>query len=89
MKTYVFPVELEEDEDGRWSATIEVLAGCSAWGYTREEALNALREAAQSYLEVLREDGRPLPKEAEQQARVIPAPAVAVTLCFPVACEAQ
>ena len=58
MKTYVFPAELEEDEDGRWSATIKVLPGCSAWGYTREEALNALREATQSYLEVLREDIR-------------------------------
>lgn len=80
MKTYVFPAELEEDEDGRWSATIEVLPGCSAWGYTREEALNALREAAQSYVEVLREDGRLLPEKAEQQARIIPAPAVAVTL---------
>lgn len=76
----MFPAELEEDEDGRRSATIEVLPGCSAWGYTSEEALNALRESAQSYLEVLREDGRSLPKEAEEQARVIPAPAVAVTL---------
>ena len=24
MKTYVFPIELEEEEDGRWSATVPV-----------------------------------------------------------------
>lgn len=80
MKTYVFRVEMEQDEDGRWSAWIETLPGCAAWGYTREEALANLREAAQAYLEVLFQDGRPLPKEAEETTEVIPAAAVAVTL---------
>jgi predicted RNase H-like HicB family nuclease len=52
MKTYIFEVELEQDDDGRWSATIPALVGCSTWGYTKEEALQALREAAKAYLEV-------------------------------------
>ena len=38
------------------------LPGCAAWGSTREEALEALQEGAQAYLEVLFEDGRPLAK---------------------------
>jgi len=80
MKTYVFRVQLEEEEDGRWSVWIDALPGCAAWGYTREEALEAIQDAAQAYLEVLFEDGRPLPKEAEETVEVIPAPAVAVTL---------
>jgi predicted RNase H-like HicB family nuclease len=80
VKTYVLKVELEQDEDGRWSAGIPALPGCAVWGYTKEEALNSLREAAQAYLEVLFEDGRPLPEEAEETTEVIDAPAVAVIL---------
>ena len=80
MKTYIFKVEFEQDEDGRWSADIPTLPGCATWGFTKEEALEALKEAAQAYLEVLFEDGRPLPKEAEESTQVIDAPAVAVTI---------
>ncbi|HEU0022843.1 MAG TPA: type II toxin-antitoxin system HicB family antitoxin, partial [Dehalococcoidia bacterium] len=58
LKTYIFKVEFEQDDDGRWSADIPTLPGCATWGYTKEEALEALHEAAQAYLEVLFEDGR-------------------------------
>jgi len=80
MKTYLFRVDLMEEEDGRWSATIPTLPGCATWGYTKEEALDSLREAAQAYMEVLVEEGRPLPKEPEESVEIIPSPAVAVTL---------
>lgn len=81
MKTYIFKVEVEQEEDGRWSAEIPTLPGCAAWGYTREEALEALQEGAQAYLEVLFEDGRSLPKEAEAEVIVIPdSEVVTVTL---------
>ena len=79
VKTYVFKIEVEQDEDGRWGAEIPTLPGCAAWGYTREEALEALKDGAQAYLEVLFEDGRSLPKEAE--AIIIPdSEVVTVTL---------
>ncbi len=71
MKTYIFSVEVEQDEDGRWSAEIPVLPGCAAWGYSKAEALEALQEGAQAYLEVMLEHNDPLPKEAEE-ARVVP-----------------
>ena len=80
MKTYVFPVELEQDEDGRWSAVVPSLPGCATWGLTSEEAIESIREAVQAYLSVLAEDGRPLPGEGQDAIQVIPAPAVAVTL---------
>ncbi len=80
VKTYVFRVEVEQEEDGRWSAEIPALPGCATWGYTKEEALEALQEGAQAYLEVLFEDGRPLPKEAEESTQVIDDLAVAITL---------
>ena len=37
MKSYVFQVELAHEDDGRWSTWIDVLPGCAAWGYTKEE----------------------------------------------------
>lgn len=80
MKTYIFPVELQQDEDGRWSAVVPALPGCATWGLTAEEAVESLREAAQAYIAVLAEDGRPLPAEAAQTMQIISAPAVAVTL---------
>ena len=50
MKTYVFQAELEQDEeDGRWSARVKSLPGCGVWGYTREEALQALQPAAKMF----------------------------------------
>ncbi len=78
MKTYVFRVELEQEEDGRWSAVVPVLPGCATWGYTKDEAFKSIQEAAQAYVETLIEDGRPIPKEPSVE--VIEAPAVAVTV---------
>ena len=71
MKTYVFRVEVEQDEDGRWGAEIPVLPGCAAWGYTREEALVALQDTAEAFLEVMLEHNDPLPKEAEEEVKVL------------------
>lgn len=78
VKTYLFQVEIEQEDDGRWSAWIETLPGCAAWGYSMEEALEAVKETAQAFLEVLVEQGQPLP--TEKAAKTIDAPIVAVTL---------
>ena len=69
MKTYIFRVEVEQDEDGRWGADIPVLPGCAAWGYTREEALEALQDTAQAFLEVMMEFDDPLPPEADREVK--------------------
>ncbi len=66
MKTYIFAVEVEQEEDGRWSADVPTLPGCAAWAYTKEEALEALREGAQAYLEVMMEHNDPMPQEGEE-----------------------
>ena len=81
MKTYIFKVEIEQEEDGRWSADIPALPGCAVWGYTREEALEALQEDAQAFLEVMLEHNDPLPQEAEEEVRILPgSEVVTVTL---------
>jgi hypothetical protein len=35
--TYLFQAEVEQEDDGRWSAWIEALLGCATWGATKEE----------------------------------------------------
>ena len=53
----VYKAKLERDEDGRWSAWIDELPGGAVWGYTREEALDALQDAAEAYIEDMVEAG--------------------------------
>ena len=49
--------QLEQDEDGRWSVWMDSLPGCAAWGYTRDEALAAIKDAAAAYIEDMLEAG--------------------------------
>ena len=51
MATYVFKATLQEEEDGRWSSWIDALPGCAAWGYTREEAFQALQDGTEIFVE--------------------------------------
>ena len=61
MNSFVFEVDIEQEEDGRCSAVIPELPGCNAWGFTKEETLGAIRDNAEMYLEVLIEFGDPMP----------------------------
>ena len=76
-KTYVFRAEVEQDEDGRWSSWIDALPGCAAWGYSQVEALKALNDAAEAYIEDMMEVGEEIPKIGVE---VIEAPVVSVTV---------
>ncbi len=74
MRTHVFEIEIEEDEDGRWSATCPVLPGCATWGHSREEALRNIQEAVAAYVADLVDAGETIPSGRQ----VIEAPAVSV-----------
>jgi predicted RNase H-like HicB family nuclease len=78
MKTYIFQVELEQEEDGRWSAIIPELPGCNAWGYSKEEALSAIQENAKAYIETLIEEGQAIPVAKETIKVPLSVPAVSV-----------
>lgn len=49
------------DEDAAWVADIPDLQFCSAFGATPEEAVAEVEKARELWLEVAREDGRPIP----------------------------
>ncbi len=62
MKSYVFRVVVERDED-RWHARVPEIEsrGAATWGTTREEALRNIQEVARIVIEEMLEDGEPIP----------------------------
>ena len=80
MKTYILDVEVELEEDGRWSAEVPYFPGCAAWGYTKEETLAMLQEGAQALIEVMLEHGDPLPHEVEDRTVTSESSVVSVTV---------
>jgi predicted RNase H-like HicB family nuclease len=50
-------------EDGYWVAEVPSLPGCISQGRTRDEAIANIREAIEGYIELLQEDGLPIPEE--------------------------
>ena len=77
MKSYVFRVVLEPDQDV-WRAFIPELEakGAATWGNTKEEALRNIHEVAQMVIEALLDDGEPLPPRLTE----IDQPVVAATV---------
>lgn len=50
-------------ESGFWVAECPSLPGCVPQGQSREEAIANAREAINGYVQVLEEDGLPVPEE--------------------------
>jgi predicted RNase H-like HicB family nuclease len=77
VKSYVFPVVIEPDEDV-WRAFVPELEskGAATWGHTREEALKNIQEVVQLVIEELLETGGSLPPSVSVSDRTV----VAVTV---------
>ena len=65
MKTYLLPVNVEQDEGDYWFAEIPMLPGCALSCYPREHVLESLQEVAQVMLEMMMEHNDPLPAGIE------------------------
>lgn len=50
-------------EDGYWVVECPSLPGCISQGRTEEEALANIKEAIEGYIELLEEDGLPVPED--------------------------
>jgi predicted RNase H-like HicB family nuclease len=77
VTTYTFKIVVEPDED-RWRAYCPTLEaqGAATWGYTREEALQHIREVLEIIVAELVEEGGAVPADAA----VSEEPLVAVTV---------
>lgn len=77
MKSYLFRVVVEKDEDV-WRAYVPELEsrGAATWGHTRDEALRNIEEVLQIVVEDLLQEGEALP----QSVTVADEPMVAVNV---------
>jgi predicted RNase H-like HicB family nuclease len=79
MKTYVFRVVIEPDED-MLTAYCPALKGCVTWGKTEAEALRNIRDAVEAYIEDMLETGDPLPDDVPEEVHTLSTLAISVTV---------
>ena len=56
-----FPLEIEQEADGRWLAEVPMLPGVMAYGPTREAAISQVQALALRVLAERVEQGEPVP----------------------------
>jgi predicted RNase H-like HicB family nuclease len=61
-----FTVTIDRDEDGAWVVECPAIPGCVSQGNTKEEAIENIKDAIQSCLEVRAERGLPLTIESQE-----------------------
>ena len=64
---YVYTAVFEPAEEGGYVVTVPALPGIVTEGDTLEEARIMVADAVKGYLEVLREDGKPIPIEEPER----------------------
>ena len=81
MKTYIFRVVVEPDED-RWHAYCPILEkqGAATWDYTREEALKNIQEVVTMIIGELAEDQEPIPEGPNEEVFVSAEPRIAISI---------
>jgi predicted RNase H-like HicB family nuclease len=81
MKTYIFKVVVEPDDD-RWHAYCPALEqyGAATWGNTREEALRHIQEVVNMVVDELLEDGIVIPEGPQEEVVILPESRVAVAV---------
>lgn len=59
------PIELEQEEDGRWIAEIDELDGVLVYGETKDEAIKNVKTLALRVIADRLENGESLPQQVE------------------------
>lgn len=54
--------KLSDEDGGGWGAEALELEGCFSDGETPEEAMNNLKDAISGWIEIAKEDGKPIPQ---------------------------
>jgi predicted RNase H-like HicB family nuclease len=60
---------IERDENN-YSAYVPGLPGCTSAGNTREEVLAGIREAIEGHIEIMRENGDPIPEPTSESVLI-------------------
>lgn len=70
MTRYAYPATVEQEADGKVSVWFDGLPGAT-WGETREQALERAQDLLATALEMIKEDGEPLPSPAPANGRPV------------------
>lgn len=62
-KTY--RIVLRKEPEGTYTAIVPALPGCITWGENIEHAMEMAKEAIIGYIEVLQQEGEPVPDDNE------------------------
>ena len=62
-----YTVNIEKGRESGFVAYCPVLKGCVSQGADKEETMSNIREAIEAYVEVLVEDGLPVPTEVGRE----------------------
>jgi predicted RNase H-like HicB family nuclease len=62
-----YTVIIEKGRESGYVARVPALKGCVSQGDSREEAVAHIKEAIEAYIEVLLEDGLPVPTEVGKE----------------------
>jgi predicted RNase H-like HicB family nuclease len=60
-----YSVIVHNAEEGGYWVEVPALPGCYSQGETVEETLGNVKEAIELYLDVLRQEGHPIPRDEE------------------------
>lgn len=64
VRKNTYRIHLEPEPEGGYTVTVPALPGCVTWGEDFDHALAMAQEAIEGYLELLVEDGKPIPEES-------------------------
>lgn len=65
IKNRTYRIVLRKEEDGNYTAIVPALPGCITWGETVDHAIEMAKEAIVAYVDVLKEEGEPVPDDSE------------------------
>jgi predicted RNase H-like HicB family nuclease len=60
-----YRIVLRKEPEGSYTAIVPALPGCITWGENIEHAMVMAKEAITGYIEVLKEEGEPIPDDNE------------------------
>jgi antitoxin HicB len=65
MNTLTYRILLNEEPEGGYTVSVPALPGCITYGDNLKQALEMAREAIEGYIEVLKEQGEPIPDDSK------------------------
>jgi len=65
MTKCTYRIHLDPEPEGGFTVTVPALPGCVTWGEDYDHALAMAQEAVEGYLEILAEEGKPIPEEPD------------------------